>query len=138
MPADNTARLIDSARRRHELTRAKAIRALRELDRAGIPVTFELESPGRPESRDRGSIPNPTYGTRSSNCATQPGEHRPRGFPPASVRLTHRSGGGCKPPANATGNSPRTTGGSAASLPKPSASYERPEPLTLRQQSHPR
>jgi hypothetical protein len=41
MPADNTAQLIDSARRRHELTRAKAIRALRELDRAGIPVTFE-------------------------------------------------------------------------------------------------
>ena len=42
MPSDNTAQLIDSARRRHELTRAKAIRALRELDRAGIPVTFEL------------------------------------------------------------------------------------------------
>jgi hypothetical protein len=42
MPADNTAQLIDSARRRHELTRAKAIRALRELDRAGSPVTFEL------------------------------------------------------------------------------------------------
>ena len=42
MPADNTAQLIDSARHRHELTRAKAIRALRELDRAGTPVTFEL------------------------------------------------------------------------------------------------
>ena len=42
MPSDNTAQLIDSARRRHELTRAKAIRTLRELDRAGIPVTFEL------------------------------------------------------------------------------------------------
>jgi hypothetical protein len=42
MPADNTAQLIDAARHRHELTRAKAIRALRELDRAGTPVTFEL------------------------------------------------------------------------------------------------
>jgi Family of unknown function (DUF6262) len=42
MPADNTAQLIDSARRRHELTRAKAIRALRELARAATPVTFEL------------------------------------------------------------------------------------------------
>ncbi len=42
MPADNTAQLIDSARRRHELTRAKAIRALRELDRAGTSITFEL------------------------------------------------------------------------------------------------
>jgi Family of unknown function (DUF6262) len=38
--ADNTGPLIDSARNRHELTRAKAIRALRELDHAGTPVTF--------------------------------------------------------------------------------------------------
>ena len=42
MPANNTAQLADSARRRHELTRGKAIRALRELDRAGAQVTFEL------------------------------------------------------------------------------------------------
>ena len=32
--------LSDAAARRHELTRAKAIQALRELDRAGTPVTF--------------------------------------------------------------------------------------------------
>jgi negative regulator of sigma E activity len=32
--------LADAAARRHELTRAKAIQALRELDRAGAPVTF--------------------------------------------------------------------------------------------------
>jgi hypothetical protein len=42
MPADNTAQLADSARRRHELTRAKAIRALRELDRARTPITFGI------------------------------------------------------------------------------------------------
>ncbi len=42
MPADNTTQLADSARRRHELTRAKTIRALRELDHAGAPITFEL------------------------------------------------------------------------------------------------
>lgn len=41
MRPDNTAPLIDAARRRHELTRAKAIRALRELDHAGTPVTFQ-------------------------------------------------------------------------------------------------
>jgi hypothetical protein len=41
MPADNTAHLISAARRRHELTRAKAIRALRELGHAASPVTFE-------------------------------------------------------------------------------------------------
>jgi hypothetical protein len=41
MRADNTRHIIDAARQRHELTRAKAIQALRTLDSAGTPVTFE-------------------------------------------------------------------------------------------------
>jgi hypothetical protein len=41
MRADNSRHLIAAARNRHELTRAKAIRAIRELDRAGTPITFE-------------------------------------------------------------------------------------------------
>jgi negative regulator of sigma E activity len=32
--------LAEAASRRHELTRSKAIQTLRELDRAGTPVTF--------------------------------------------------------------------------------------------------
>jgi hypothetical protein len=32
--------LPEAAARRHELTRSRAVQALRELDRAGIPVTF--------------------------------------------------------------------------------------------------
>ena len=32
--------LSEAAARRHELTRSKAVQALRELDRAGAPVTF--------------------------------------------------------------------------------------------------
>jgi negative regulator of sigma E activity len=32
--------LAEAASRRHELTRSKAIQALRELDRTGTPVTF--------------------------------------------------------------------------------------------------
>jgi hypothetical protein len=32
--------LAEAASRRHELTKSKAIQALRELDRAGTPVTF--------------------------------------------------------------------------------------------------
>ena len=32
--------LSEAAAQRHELTRAKAVQALRELDRAGAPVTF--------------------------------------------------------------------------------------------------
>jgi hypothetical protein len=34
-------RLAEAARRRHELTRAKAVRTLRELDRAGTAITFD-------------------------------------------------------------------------------------------------
>jgi Family of unknown function (DUF6262) len=41
MRADNSTHLVTAARQRHELTRAKAIRAIRELDTAGTPVTFE-------------------------------------------------------------------------------------------------
>lgn len=41
MHPDNTAPIIAAARQRHELTRAKAIQALRELDRAGTTVTFQ-------------------------------------------------------------------------------------------------
>lgn len=41
MPADNAAHLITAAQHRHELTRAKAIQALRELEHAGSPVTFD-------------------------------------------------------------------------------------------------
>jgi hypothetical protein len=41
MRADNTAHLITAARQRHELTRSKAIQALRELDNAGAAMTFE-------------------------------------------------------------------------------------------------
>jgi small-conductance mechanosensitive channel len=41
MPADPTA-IVTAARQRRELTRAKAIQALRELDHAGTPITFEV------------------------------------------------------------------------------------------------
>ena len=41
MRADNTAYLLTAASQRHELTRSKAIRAIRELDAAGTAVTFE-------------------------------------------------------------------------------------------------
>jgi small-conductance mechanosensitive channel len=51
MRPDNTAHLITTAKRRRELTRAKAIRALRELDRAGTAVTFETVARGAGVSR---------------------------------------------------------------------------------------
>jgi Family of unknown function (DUF6262) len=41
MRADNTAALAAAARQRHELTRAKAIRAIQQAKHDGTPVTFE-------------------------------------------------------------------------------------------------
>ena len=41
MRSDNSIHLATAAKRRHELTRAKAIAALHELDRAGAKITFE-------------------------------------------------------------------------------------------------
>ena len=41
MRADNSRHIIAAARQRRELTRAKAIQALRTLDNDGAPVTFE-------------------------------------------------------------------------------------------------
>jgi Family of unknown function (DUF6262) len=41
MRPDNTAPITAAARRRHDQARARATQALRELDRAGTPVTFE-------------------------------------------------------------------------------------------------
>jgi hypothetical protein len=41
MRADNSRHIVDAARRRSQHTRAKAVQALRVLDAAGEPVTFE-------------------------------------------------------------------------------------------------
>ena len=51
MHADNTGHIIAAARQRHELTRAKAIQALRTLDAAGTPVTFETVAQAAAVSR---------------------------------------------------------------------------------------
>jgi len=40
MRPDNTSHIIAAAHQRHEHTRSKAIKALRELDQAGTPITF--------------------------------------------------------------------------------------------------
>lgn len=42
MHADNSHHLIAAAQRRHETTRAKASQALRDLDREGGSVTFQI------------------------------------------------------------------------------------------------
>ena len=39
---NDSTRVVAAARQRHELTRSKAVRALRELDRAGTQINFEV------------------------------------------------------------------------------------------------
>ncbi|WP_275041992.1 DUF6262 family protein [Streptomyces natalensis] len=51
MRADNSQHIVDAARRRSEYTRSRAIQALRELDAAGEPVTFEAVAKRAPVSR---------------------------------------------------------------------------------------
>ena len=41
MRPDNSARIVLAAKRRSELTRAKAVQAIRQLERSGAVVTFE-------------------------------------------------------------------------------------------------
>ena len=41
MRADNTRHVVEAARRRSQLTRSKAVQALRAMDAAGEPITFE-------------------------------------------------------------------------------------------------
>jgi len=40
MRADNSCNIVAAARSRHQVTRAKAIKALQEIDAAGTTVTF--------------------------------------------------------------------------------------------------
>ena len=42
MRADNSRHIVAAAGNRHEYTRAKAIKALREIDAAGTVVTFDI------------------------------------------------------------------------------------------------
>jgi Family of unknown function (DUF6262) len=89
MPPEAPAPLAAAAARRHQLTRARAIQALRELDRAGSPVTFASVAGTagisrswlytQPDIRDQ---IRQLRGTRSPS---------PASTVPASQRATHTS-----------------------------------------------
>ena len=91
MPPDA---LADATARRHELTRAKAIQALRELDRAGAPVTF-ASVVARPGSPGPGSIPSPTSqpdpeAARRRRAARPRAARTPAGHRSIAARQAHR------------------------------------------------
>jgi hypothetical protein len=84
MRADNTRHIIAAARQRHELTRAKAIQALRTLDGDGSPVTFEAVAQAAAVSRSwlyaqsdiRAEIERLRTGYRRTPAASVPARQR--------------------------------------------------------------
>jgi hypothetical protein len=120
MRADNTAAIIRAAQQRHQLTRAKAIRALRELDHSGEPVTFEAVARAAGVSRSW-LLDSPTFGSTSSASAKPPVAHPPRASPRWNEHPLHRYSNDCRQPPRGTDNSPRRTSGSAGNSRKPLA-----------------
>ena len=132
MRPDNTAPIIAAARHRHELTRARAIQAIRELDHAGSPVTFAGIA-ARPGSPGPGSILSPTSAPRSRASGTPPAGPAQRRSRPASAPPTPHCFAAWKPltpnePASWKNahSSARRMPGSAGSSPSPSANSDRP------------
>ena len=76
--------LSEAAARRHELTRAKAVQALRELDRAGAPVTFARVAQEAGISRSW-LYTQPDISSQIRGCARkQMAPAPPAPFPPGS------------------------------------------------------
>ena len=100
MRPDNTAPIIAAAKHRRELTRAKAIQALRELDRSGTPITFLAVAHAAGVSRSW-LYAQPDTAPRSNDSAT-PARTHPHPSQRASAPPTPHSSPGWKPPWNET------------------------------------
>lgn len=121
MRANNTRHLIVAARQRHELTRAKAIQALRTLDAEGRPVTFETVAQAATVSRSW-LYAQPDIRAEIERSAMPTVEHpRHRSLSGSGPRRP-----GCyadwKPPTSATASWQRRTTSSASNSPELSAS----------------
>lgn len=151
MRTDNTAPIIAAARRRHELTRARAIQAIRELDHAGSLVTFaDHRRPGRdlpvlallparhprrdraPPGRHQQVRPSadPGQPARLRRLTASPPGSRPRRANPPPGR-THTAPRGEHPaPAAARHRPRRTAAGRDRRL--PATVLTRHHPITIR------
>jgi hypothetical protein len=78
--ADNSRHIRQAAQRRHELTRSKAVAALRELQNQGGAVTFEAVAAAAGVSRSwlytQADLRADIIGMRGDNRPTQPGASR--------------------------------------------------------------
>jgi hypothetical protein len=117
---DTAAPLVQAAARRHELTRAKAVQALREFDRAGTPVTFAAVASAAGISRSwlyaQPDIRDQIRRLRGPATAHPPVPSRQASGPPRP-----RCAPGSPLPCSATRHSPTRMPGSAASSPTRSA-----------------
>jgi Family of unknown function (DUF6262) len=133
MRSDKSIHLATAAKRRHELTRAKAIAALHELDRAGKKITFESVSDTAGVSRSwlytQTDLKDEIQRIRAATSRqTSP---RPRaGSAPPTTPCASAWISRCA----ATANSPKRTSGCAVSSPTPSANSATPHPehVTIR------
>ena len=121
MRADNSIHLTTAARRRHEHTRAKAIAAMHELDRAGAVLTFESVARHAGVSRSwiytQTDIKDEIRRLRDLNRRRTEHTHTLPGNAPATTPCDSAS----KSPTAATANSPTRTSGYAANSPAPLA-----------------
>jgi hypothetical protein len=133
MRADNTRHLIVAARQRHELTRAKAIQALRTLDAEGRPVTFEAVAQAAAVSRSwlyaQSDVRAEIERLRAAHRRA-PATPAPRGNDPRTPHCY----AGSKAPTSATGHWQRRTASSETNSPEHSASsapHPKPRPPAL-------
>ena len=88
-PDPAPAPLAAAAARRHQLTRAKAIQALRELDRAGTPITFTAVAAAAGITRSW-LYTQPDIRSQIQQLRS-PATHRPAAAIPAAQRATDAS-----------------------------------------------
>ena len=96
MRSDNSRHIIDAARQRSQYTRAKAIQALRTLEAAGEPVTFESVAQKAGVSRSwlytepdvRAEIEQAAGGHRAQHGSEEPRlSLRPRPLRPVGIDM---------------------------------------------------
>ncbi len=120
MRADNTRHIITAAHQRHELTRAKAIQALRTIDAQGAPVTFQTVAQAAAVSRSW-LYAQPDIRPRSNASALPTVGRRRHRSRLGSDPRTPPCCTGSRPPHNGSGSWARRTASSESNSPKPSA-----------------
>ncbi|MER5219356.1 DUF6262 family protein [Streptomyces flaveus] len=124
MTTANTSSTPPAARRRSEYTRAKAVQALRSLDAAGEPVTFETVAKRAGVSRSW-LYAQPDLRAEIERLRAAHRRDPASPFPRVSAVPTLRCCGDSKPPTPASGASPRRTSDSVSNSPARSANSAR-------------